>query len=63
MRAGADPARDSGWITEDFIRAYVRLHELGIAHSVEAWRGDVLVGGLYGVEIGGLFAGESMFHR
>ncbi len=63
MRACADPARDSGWITEDFIRAYVRLHELGIAHSVEAWRGDVLVGGLYGVEIGGLFAGESMFHR
>jgi leucyl/phenylalanyl-tRNA--protein transferase len=43
--------------------AYQRLHELGWAHSVECWRGDALVGGLYGVAIGGLFAGESMFHR
>jgi leucyl/phenylalanyl-tRNA--protein transferase len=41
----------------------VRLHELGWAHSVEAWDGDGLAGGLYGVAIGGLFAGESMFHR
>lgn len=63
MRACADPNRDSGWITEDFIDAYVHLHQLGIAHSVEAWQDGVLVGGLYGVEIGGLFAGESMFHH
>jgi leucyl/phenylalanyl-tRNA---protein transferase len=43
--------------------AYQRLHDLGWAHSVECWRGGALVGGLYGVAIGGLFAGESMFHR
>ncbi len=64
MRACADPGRPSGWITEDFIEAYVRLHELGYAHSVEVWTDDhVLAGGLYGVQLGGLFAGESMFHR
>jgi leucyl/phenylalanyl-tRNA--protein transferase len=45
------------------ITAYVRLHELGIAHSVEAWAGDDLVGGLYGVDIDGAFAAESMFYR
>jgi leucyl/phenylalanyl-tRNA--protein transferase len=43
------------------IDAYTRLHELGFAHSVEAWQGDALVGGLYGVSIGGSFFGESMF--
>jgi leucyl/phenylalanyl-tRNA---protein transferase len=59
----ADPARPSGWIDADIIAAYTRLHELGWAHSVEAWRDGELVGGLYGVAIGGLFAGESMFHR
>lgn len=63
MRACADPSRPHGWITEDFVAAYGRLHELGFAHSVEVWRDGELVGGLYGVEIGGLFAGESMFHR
>jgi Leu/Phe-tRNA-protein transferase len=63
MRACADPARPHGWITDDFVSAYGRLHELGFAHSVEVWRAGELVGGLYGVEIGGLFAGESMFHR
>lgn len=63
MRACADPTRPQGWITEEFIDAYVRLHQLGFAHSVEVWRGAELVGGLYGVEIGGLFAGESMFHH
>ena len=55
--------RPDGWITDDFKRAYGRLHRLGWAHSVEAWRDGRLVGGLYGVGIGGLFAGESMFHR
>ncbi|HZH90370.1 MAG TPA: leucyl/phenylalanyl-tRNA--protein transferase [Pyrinomonadaceae bacterium] len=50
------------WITPDMFRAYCRLHELGHAHSVEAWEGDSLVGGLYGVDAGGAFAGESMFY-
>ena len=59
----ADPARDGGWIDRDIRSAYLRLHELGWAHSVEAWRDGRLAGGLYGVAIGGLFAGESMFHR
>ena len=59
----ADPRRASGWIDTDIRAAYVRLHELGWAHSVEAWRDGRLAGGLYGVAIGGLFAGESMFHR
>jgi leucyl/phenylalanyl-tRNA--protein transferase len=58
-----DPARDAGWITRDIAAAYGELHRLGWAHSVEAWRDGQLVGGLYGVGIGGLFAGESMFHR
>ena len=59
----ADPERPSGWIDGDIAAAYLRLHELGWAHSVEVWREDRLVGGLYGVAVGGLFAGESMFHR
>ena len=50
------------WITPDMFRAYCRLHELGHAHSVEAWEDDALVGGLYGVDAGGAFAGESMFY-
>lgn len=59
----ADPRRDGAWIDRDIRAAYSRLHDLGWAHSVEAWRDGVLAGGLYGVAIGGLFAGESMFHR
>ncbi len=59
----ADPAREGGWIDEAMARAYARLHELGWAHSIEVWRGERLAGGLYGVAIGGLFCGESMFHR
>ena len=51
------------WISSGLIDAYVELHQLGFAHSVEAWLDDELAGGLYGVSIGGLFAGESMFHR
>jgi leucyl/phenylalanyl-tRNA--protein transferase len=51
------------WIVEDMIAAYIRLHEHGFAHSVEAWRDDSLVGGLYGVAIGRMFFGESMFAR
>jgi len=55
--------RDGGWISPEIIQAYQRLHDLGWAHSVETWHDGELVGGLYGVQIGGLFAGESMFHR
>ncbi|HLJ73745.1 MAG TPA: leucyl/phenylalanyl-tRNA--protein transferase [Thermoanaerobaculia bacterium] len=50
------------WIGPDIIRAYTRLHREGDAHSVEVWDGDDLVGGLYGVDAGGAFTGESMFH-
>ena len=56
-----DPRRPHGWITKDIVDAYVRLHELGWAHSIEIHHGGELVGGLYGVRIAGLFAGESMF--
>lgn len=55
-------ARDETWISDDIIRSYVLLHERGAAHSVEAWRNGALVGGLYGVALGGAFFGESMFH-
>jgi leucyl/phenylalanyl-tRNA---protein transferase len=58
-----DERRDSGWITDEFVDTYSALHRMGWAHSVEVWSGADLVGGLYGIEIGGLFAGESMFHR
>ena len=63
MRACADPSREGRWITEEFIAAYVELAELGWAHSVEVWSGDELVGGVYGLRINALFAGEAMFHR
>jgi len=62
VRACADPARPQGWIDGRVAAAYAELHRLGWAHSVEAWRDGRLVGGLYGLAIGGLFAGESMFH-
>jgi leucyl/phenylalanyl-tRNA--protein transferase len=57
------PERGGAWITEEFIEAYTRLHRQGHAHSVECRLQGELVGGIYGVTIGGLFAGESMFHR
>jgi len=65
MRACAQPSADrpSTWITADFERSYAELHRRGLAHSVEVWAGDDLVGGLYGVTLGGFFGGESMFHR
>jgi leucyl/phenylalanyl-tRNA--protein transferase len=59
----ADGARPGRWIRPEIIEAYVRLHRLGWAHSIECWQREELVGGLYGVSIGGLFAGESMFYR
>ena len=55
--------QDGTWITDEIIRAYTRLHTLGIAHSVEVWEDRHLVGGLYGVAVDGAFAAESMFHR
>lgn len=63
VRACADPSRDGAWIDEEIVGAYARLYELGWAHSVEAWQDGVLVGGLYGLSVGGMFAGESMFHH
>jgi leucyl/phenylalanyl-tRNA--protein transferase len=58
----ARPGDPASWIDSGIEEAYARLHELGWAHSVEAWDADGLAGGLYGVAIGGLFAAESMFH-
>ena len=57
------PDQDGTWITRDLRAAFLRLHNLGIAHSVEAWEGDALVGGLYGLSLGAAFFGESMFAR
>ncbi len=62
MRACA--ARDEGsWINDEIVASYSALHRLGLAHSVETWQNDELAGGLYGVHLGGVFFGESMFHR
>jgi leucyl/phenylalanyl-tRNA--protein transferase len=65
IHACAEPAegRESTWISPRFIAAYVNLHRQGHAHSVEIWREEKLVGGIYGIAIAGFFAGESMFHR
>lgn len=64
LNACADPRRPGGWIDRRIRRAYVELHRMGWAHSVESWDPDGnLAGGLYGVAVGGLFAGESMFHH
>jgi leucyl/phenylalanyl-tRNA--protein transferase len=57
------PGQDGTWITPGMIRSYTELHLRGVAHSVEAWRGDALVGGLYGLSLGAAFFGESMFAR
>lgn len=63
IRSCADERNEGTWITEGIILAYQQLHELGHAHSIEVWRGDELVGGMYGVAQGALFCGESMFSR
>ncbi len=63
MRACGETRPDGTWITPEMVEGYAALHRLGWAHSVEVWESDALVGGIYGVAIGGLFAGESMFHR
>lgn len=60
----ADPSRPGSWIDDRIVEVYTQLHRAGVVHSVEAWTADnELAGGLYGVSIGGLFAGESMFYR
>jgi leucyl/phenylalanyl-tRNA--protein transferase len=62
--AGAPrPGQSGTWINDDMIVAYCKLHDLGFAHSVEAWQGGALVGGMYGVSLGAAFFGESMFAR
>jgi leucyl/phenylalanyl-tRNA--protein transferase len=61
--AAPAPGRAETWISPAFIEAYTALHAAGHAHSVECWQGETLAGGIYGVAVGGLFAGESMFHR
>jgi leucyl/phenylalanyl-tRNA--protein transferase len=58
-----DPDDPGTWITPEIVESYAALHRRGLAHSVEAWREDRLVGGLYGVSLGAAFFGESMFHR
>jgi leucyl/phenylalanyl-tRNA--protein transferase len=63
MRACAADRDEGTWISEEIIESYVALHRQGLAHSVETWRSDRLVGGLYGVHLGGAFFGESMFHH
>jgi leucyl/phenylalanyl-tRNA--protein transferase len=62
MRMCGETRGHATWIIPELVAGYTRLHELGWAHSVEVWEDDQLVGGIYGVAIGGLFAGESMFH-
>jgi leucyl/phenylalanyl-tRNA--protein transferase len=63
MRGCANRPAEGTWITAEMIDAYVELHRRGHAHSVEVWHGDTLAGGVYGLAVGGLFAGESMFTR
>lgn len=65
ISACAEPrGHDSGtWITQEMVEAYIHLHQLGHAHSLEVWEGDLLVGGIYGLAMGSVFFGESMFSR
>jgi leucyl/phenylalanyl-tRNA--protein transferase len=63
MRACAERPDEGTWISEEILESYVALHRLGLAHSVEVRQNGALVGGLYGVHLGGAFFGESMFHR
>lgn len=60
---GCSAAHGSTWISREIIRSYTQLHREGFAHSIEVWRGDELAGGLYGVQVGAAFFGESMFHH
>jgi leucyl/phenylalanyl-tRNA---protein transferase len=60
---GARPEEEGNWINDEIVETYCAMHKAGLAHSVEVWEGKALVGGLYGVSLGGAFFGESMFHR
>lgn len=55
--------QDGTWITNDMVEAYIKLYEIGVAKSVEVWENDILVGGLYGIDLGNVFCGESMFAK
>ena len=57
------PGQDGTWITREVVDSYIVLHEIGVAHSIEAWDGETLVGGVYGVAVDGVFSAESMFYR
>ena len=57
------PGQDGTWLSDDFVESYTKLHVMGIAKSVEVWQNDELVGGLYGVDLGHIFCGESMFSK
>lgn len=63
VMAACGDREEGTWVTPEMLKAYTRLHEMGVAHSVEAWLEGELVGGTYGVALGGFFAAESMFHR
>lgn len=63
MQACGDARPEGTWITQEMLDGYSAAHEAGLAHSLEVWRGEDLAGGIYGIAVGGLFAGESMFHR
>lgn len=65
IRGCASPRSDGGgtWITDEMMKTYIRLHQLGYGHSIEVWHNDVLVGGLYGLGLGAAFFGESMFSK
>jgi leucyl/phenylalanyl-tRNA--protein transferase len=57
------PGQDGTWLSDDFVESYTKLHVMGIAKSVEVWQDDELVGGLYGIDLGHVFCGESMFSK
>lgn len=59
----SDLRQDETWIVDEMIDAYIDLHHLGLAHSLEVWQSEKLVGGLYGIQMGSIFCGESMFHE
>jgi leucyl/phenylalanyl-tRNA--protein transferase len=63
MEACTERGDEGTWITDEMQEAYLEMNRLGHAHSIEVWNGDELIGGLYGMDVGGYFAGESMFHR
>jgi leucyl/phenylalanyl-tRNA--protein transferase len=62
MEGQVSETSNKTWITDDMLQAYVRMHDAGHAHSIEVWHEQIMVGGLYGVSVGGVFCGESMFH-